>query len=356
MKLSKKKSGIYVLDYDVGGKRKRVSLNTRDHDEAKDKARKIVLGVIEPSTVTPRQARPNEVTIEQLLEHTRRTHWRESKSQHTVNSNIRILTRMVGQTAVSRVDSNFMVALRERFEAEGSKPATIKRKLDCLYRALRVALHWDGGSGTGIPVLDRLPQRPAIRVENYKDRVVSPTEQVALFAAVDKRMAKEPTRDWHRFKVLLRFLLDTGCRLSEALNVVVEGEEAHIDVRGDVSFVLFPRYTTKNGKPRSLPLTPGLVEEINSIKGRAINGKLFPLRAATAWYYWKGLRSDLGESWNNVTLHTFRHTCLTELAKKLPIHKVSLWAGHSDIKITMDRYAHLQSEDLLDCLGALSAR
>lgn len=351
MKLVQKPSGIWRLDYEVEGVRRRVTLGTRDKVEAKARAQRIVLGVEEPPVTTARTVRPADITVAQLLEHVRRTKWREVRSQATINSNIKILCRMVGTLAVSSVTSETITRLRERMEAEGSKPATIQRKLDSLFKALKLALVWDGGTDTGVPILHRLPERPTIRVDNYKDRVVSLEEQEEIQKALIKRIGDEPMRDWQRFRVLLRFLLDTGCRLSEALNVDLD---KHFDERDGITFVLFPRYTTKSGKPRSLPLTAGLLQEVETVRSRAIDGKLFPIRAATAWYMWSNLRADLGAGWEDVTLHTFRHTCLTALAKKLPIHKVSLWAGHSDIKITMDRYAHLQSEDLIDCLSALS--
>ncbi len=37
----------------------------------------------------------------------------------------------------------------------------------------------------------------------------------------------------------------------------------------------------------------------------------------------------------------------------MSIHKVMVWAGHSDISITVSRYAHLRPEDSLDALNVL---
>lgn len=54
-----------------------------------------------------------------------------------------------------------------------------------------------------------------------------------------------------------------------------------------------------------------------------------------------------------IHLERNRYTCLTKLAQHLPIQKVSWWAGHSNIQITMMRYAHLQQSDLMDCVDVL---
>jgi integrase len=46
------------------------------------------------------------------------------------------------------------------------------------------------------------------------------------------------------------------------------------------------------------------------------------------------------------TIHDFRRSCITNWAKKLPLHVVQKLAGHSDIKTTQMYYLSIQSEDL----------
>jgi integrase len=71
---------------------------------------------------------------------------------------------------------------------------------------------------------------------------------------------------------------------------------------------------------------------------------------------WDNIRSDMkdqGFDLSEVVLHTMRHTRLTRLAKAgVAIHKISQWAGHSDIKVTWDHYSHLAPTDLLDLVPA----
>lgn len=102
-----------------------------------------------------------------------------------------------------------------------------------------------------------------IRVENLKDRVISRPEEAAILNAIEARRQKEPGRQWWRFAVLVRFLMDTGARLGEAVGVRMGITPEDITTRtvyieGEPvlrHYVTFGRYRTKCGKPRTIPLT-----------------------------------------------------------------------------------------------------
>ncbi|MFB0555285.1 MAG: tyrosine-type recombinase/integrase [Phycisphaerae bacterium] len=46
------------------------------------------------------------------------------------------------------------------------------------------------------------------------------------------------------------------------------------------------------------------------------------------------------------TVHDLRRSCITNWAKKLPIHVVQKLAGHSDIRTTQKYYLSVQDEDI----------
>ena len=46
------------------------------------------------------------------------------------------------------------------------------------------------------------------------------------------------------------------------------------------------------------------------------------------------------------TLHDLRRSCITNWARKLPIHVVQKLAGHSDIRTTQKYYLSIQAEDI----------
>jgi integrase len=83
----------------------------------------------------------------------------------------------------------------------------------------------------------------------------------------------------------------------------------------------------------------------------------FPFRENGAWYMWRNIREDLdklGADIQDVTLHTLRHTCLTRLAQGgLDLLRLQIWAGHSDPKVTAERYIHLRPAQLVEGLNIL---
>ncbi|WP_164852782.1 tyrosine-type recombinase/integrase [Novosphingobium umbonatum] len=371
MRLRQKDSGIYILDHEVEGVRKRVSLGTRDLVLARKKAQRILMGLdpeedrLQPAAV---EQKTKGVTVDQLFDHVYREHWKDVKSQATILSNLRILSSYIGKLQVTEVTDEVIRDVRKRLEDKGNQSGTVSRKLDSLYKALDFALDWDGGNNTGVPILQRVPRRPKIKKGRKRERVLSADEQALMFQKVAELQAANPSLKWGRIALLLRFLLHTGCRLSEALQVSLDDSAGALVTELGRTWVQFPRYTTKNDKPRRLPLTEDLAaalqdlvevrrKEIALAKEHNVEHAvtLFDLRTSTAQDYWAKLRKELGPDWKDVCHHSLRHTCLTLLAKQIQIHKVSMWAGHSDVRITMQNYVHLQPEDLLSCVDALDA-
>jgi hypothetical protein len=84
----------------------------------------------------------------------------------------------------------------------------------------------------------------------------------------------------------------------------------------------------------------------------AIKGRWFPWQPGSGGpgYLWINLRADMAERGfdvSDVTLHTMRHTCATRLAVGgMDLLGLRDWLGHSDIKITAERYIHLMSSHL----------
>lgn len=130
---------------------------------------------------------------------------------------------------------------------------------------------------------------PTVVTKNFRSRVITAAEEKAIFSAITKRANSEPTRSWTRFAHLIRFLLDTGCRLGEALNL----SDALIEADGDATFVTFSRYSTKNDEPRKLPPSKAIIASLPYLRSCAVGGKLFPMKPQTVWYMWNSIRSDL---------------------------------------------------------------
>lgn len=351
--IKKKPNGIYFVSYYEGETRRRISTQTTDLKEARARARGIVGGTFAP-VVSSKPTRAGAMTVGELLDRCHQTVWRTARSQATLKSNIKILQEMCGQWVVAELTYARLEELVRSLFDRGYAAGTVHRKLCTLSKALNQATKMTYADGR--PVLQGKVPMPTVTAKNSRDRIISPEEEVAIFNAVDARARSETTRDWRRFGHLLRFLLDSGCRLSEALNV----REANLEERNGRIFVLFPRYTTKSDKPRSLPLSNDITGRLPHLRANAVDGRLFPLKPQTAWYMWNTIRGDVAKAGlciDDVVLHTFRHTCLTRLAKsgKVRLEHISDWAGHANMEITRQFYLHLMPEDKLSTLAALEA-
>lgn len=369
MQMRQKPSGIWLVDYvDDGGVRRRVSTGTKDKDVARAKARDIVMGraLPEPGATTGSARETVQavqgLTVEKLFDHCLKDIWspRRTRSQRTVLSNVKILTALVvtldgkpvkfGGMLVTGLTTAVLKAVAAALRDQGYAPATVKRKMDMVGRSLTEAAEAE--------FIVARPRMPTLgRIDNFKNRVLSDAEEAAMFAAIDARAAKEPQRPWLRFKHLIRWLLDTGCRLGETLKAQTGWIEAHSTGR---AMARLPAWATKTQKERTVPLSTAIAESIPYLRLTAVEDRLFPMGANTAWYMFGNIKDDLAEQGFNlddVVLHTLRHTCITRLVKsRMPLNRVSKWAGHANIKITHDRYAHLDVDDVLEGADIIDAR
>lgn len=375
-KLKTKPSGIHFWEFEgEQGERRRVSTGTRDKAAARAMGRDIVLGL--NSKHRPGRSgvlRPGEFTMRDLFEQAERTVWADGavKSKATIHSTIGILVDLIGNVPVVEMTTIRVQGLKtelERRPGRGGRPyapGTVKRKLDVLSTALRLATEW---GPSGVPLLSSTPRMPSIRLHNIRDRILESDEEAAVFSAIEQRRLAEPGRQWWRFGRLVRWLLDTGFRVGEALSLgpasvrqvtVIEPTSRRPKT---VWIAELARYSTKTDKPRAVPVTDRCVADLpmletqTGLRPRGDGAVFFPMEPGLAWYMWDQIRQDLakeGVDISDVTLHTLRHTCLTRLARGgMDILRLQKWAGHSDISITAARYAHLIPADLVGGLDIL---
>lgn len=291
------------------------------------------------------------MNVTTLLTHCERTEWRDHRSQATLQSNIRQLIKAIGDADIRQISYADLKELADQFQSTGKSPATTKRIMDTLSKAFEVALRMRAKDG--LPVLSSKPAWPTFSIKNVKDRIVSTAEQIAMFEVIDHLILTDQSRDWNAFRVMIRFITATACRRSEAMMMTAD----HLEKRGDRWFVTFERYTTKNTKPRSLPLDAVTANELNALASIR-QCKLFRFTPKVLWTMLERVKEEMalrGHDMADVGLHTLRHTTLTRAMKKHPIALVSKMAGHSSIAITADRYGHLVADDLVDMVDGLAA-
>lgn len=362
MKLIQRNNGVFAIEYrDEGGARKRISLGTRDPVSARNQLREWRMGVHEKQSEVEVADEPKaspkgtEMTVGQALDKCYDTVWVSARSQATLRSNIRLLKGRIGDVPLSKVTYDRLEQLVSEMRGDGYAPASIKRRLETLSKALTMATKWTGKDGK--PVLRGRPPMPTIEIQRKTLRILSHEEERQVLELIDRQHEKHPDQNWLRFSRLVQWLLDTGCRLNEALQLERSWIESRTITSPDgfereVHFLTIPPEVAKSKKPRTIPLTGRCVSLLPLLEADASKGKLFPMRPANCWYKWDTIRTALGIE--EVVIHCFRHTCATRLLKGgMDIFRVKEWLGHADIKVTVEHYAHLDSDDLLGGLNIL---
>ena len=216
--------------------------------------------------------------------------------------------------------------LRER----GNSNATINRKMAALQKLLRKAFKM--GDIHSLPEFRRQKERAG------RLRILTREEEDRLFAAIGE-MSREAL-------ALSVFLVDTGCRLGEAIGLKWS----------DVADNRVTFWITKSGRSRTVPLTTRACGAICRQR-RHQHG---PFRHIAQHRYraiWNEAKSGTGfVNDKDLVPHALRHTCASRLVQGgIDIRRVQMWLGHQTLQMTM-RYAHLATADLDKCVAVLEHR
>jgi len=231
------------------------------------------------------------------------------------------------------------------------KPSSANRYLSVLRALLNRAYEW--GS---------LSTRPVIHLNKDNTppfRSLSPQEESKLIECCA-----------HSIRDYVIFLLDTGARKSEALELTWNNVQFDRQPRPAVLLT-----ETKGGRPRLVPIPLRLSKILEerrhaiplaqqlvfcerarqNIQSRTVGvlfakkGDWIPLSGLTK--RWNEARAKAGVP--GCRLHDLRHTYASKLVKNgVPLLQVAKLLGHSSVDLTM-RYAHLAVHDLDDHVGLL---
>ncbi len=235
----------------------------------------------------------------------------------------------IANARLDRIDRKLIESFVQ-FRSKTSMPATVNHNLKTLRRALRLANDW--GMIARVPSIKMLPH------ERQREFVISES----LLSVVVNSM---PEHSLVRY--LIKFLLDTGLRLSEALNLRRE----HVRIIPDVGFArgwVFVSEGKSKFARRYVPLTDRAKECLQEA-----------LRLSRCDYVWtagKNNRHKMQRQWVSTTfrtvrdelqlpwdccVHSLRHTFCTNLGSSgASAFEIQKLAGHSSVLISQ-RYVHL---------------
>ena len=269
----------------------------------------------------------------ELREATIQSVWRGAKSMKTQLINSKMVVDFFGaDSLVESFNQEVVDALVKSLQEKGNSNATINRKLT----ALNKMVHHGMDLGWIAPNI-------RFKITFYKEkkgrvRILSADEELQVLKMAPPKL-----------KNLFVFLLYSGCRVSEALNL------RWTDFNWSAPSVTF--WDTKSGESRTIPLTLTLVKLLNEEMERMDKGLEGPFAHIKQFEInrgWDRIRIEMGlQDDEEFVPHCMRHTRASRFVQKgVPIVVVKEWLGHKTIQMTM-RYAHLAPTNLNEALKTM---
>jgi len=330
----KKRGNSYEATITHAGKRYRRSFKTQQEAAVWEAQAKLDLlnGKSPEMGAAARVAVDSPRTLGELQDFVYRRYWAGSKGERMADINSRIVTTIIGEDVALRdIDETHVDTLVFELERQGNGNGTINRKLAALSKMMTVAA--ERGWVSRKPKLDR-KREPSNRI-----RFLSTDEEKRLLTFV-RHVGKAACAQ------MFAFLLDTGLRVSEAL----EARWEDIDLeRGTITI-----WRNKADKPRTVPLTDRAKDILRS-RRELPTGPWAELDYGALRYAWLLAKAHLKlHTDDQFVIHALRHTFASRLVQAgVPILTVKELCGHKTIEVTL-KYAHLAPHNLTDAIAKLN--
>jgi integrase len=272
----------------------------------------VFLETVKPSPVAP--------VVPTTLKHAKRKAsgllWAGQATEMESFRKVDRLIRILGEGfSLDSFDSNAVDRIVKDLQASGAKDGTINRYLSCISAFLNFC-HKRGWMLSPVPEVDWRDE------DEGRVRWISYDEESSLL-----RLLPEP------YSTLVYIAIRTGLRASELLSLKPEQVEA-----GWIRL-----WQTKNGKIRSVPVTPDLGETLATL----VSGGRIPVEYWQLRIEWDKARKAMGlDKDATFTFHACRHTYATRAVQAgVNIRVIQKLMGHSAIQTTL-RYAHVDDQTL----------
>jgi Site-specific recombinase XerD len=322
---------VYYMNFTVDGVRVSRSTGKFTKKEAKlveavEKKRMMVDGALSPRELAAR------TLLSIAIQKTYDERWKDNKDGLKAKRLAERAMDLIGDIALCKVEDQTVKRMVKKLEDSGVKGATINRYLATMKTLLR---HH---------------QQPWEHIKLKKEskgriRVLTKEEETTVVSLLRDTAHSKKRTYYPEAADLIEVLVDTGCRLSEILNLKYE------DINWDTNLISI--WINKGDKPRSIPMT----KRVRGILSTRQDGnwlKPFTIdiyQAQKAWN-WARRRMMLDDD-REFVMHSLRHTCATRLLDRgVDLYTVKEWLGHSTIQVT-ERYAHLKPDKLVTAAEAL---
>lgn len=326
-------NGRFQASVMVNGRRLRKDFLTESEASkwvTEQETRRIPKNPLLPTVEVPENATPN--TWLELYTVVFHRVWKNTKGEKAAKLNSKEVLNHFGMNHPYRhITTDGIDAFVSKMESKGNGDGTINRKLAALSKMLKFA-HSRGW-------LEKMPLIERKDEPNNRIRWLTEAEENDLY----RRFSDMGS---HELSDLCLFLVDTGARVGEALKLQWR------DVDFQTKLVTF--WDTKNGQPRSIPITTRVAEMLRTRHESQPEGPFTVIKQTTFNHKWVVVRRAMGlDKDDQFVPHALRHTCASRLVQRgVPILTVKEWLGHKSLAITL-RYAHLAPKQLFDAVKVL---
>jgi integrase len=238
-----------------------------------------------------------------------------------------LLAHGLAQVALNRLSPAAIAQYRDdRLKIVQS--GSVRRELAILQHCLELAKkEW------GIPLTTNPVQQITLpETAKARDRRLEGNEGECLITALSA------TSLWY-LRPLITLAIETGMRRGELLSI----RWKDVDLTARTIRIL----KTKNGHPRTIPLTPKAVEILASME--RTDERVFPVTPNAVRLAWERLRRRAGLK--DLRLHDLRHEAVSRFFEYgLTVPEVALISGHRDPRM-LSRYTHLRPEKVAEKLA-----
>ena len=302
-------------------------------------------GMLDDSAIVPSKETPTPPYFKQYAEqwwklyklpklrHTTRTTYRNLLDNH--------ILPYFGKMRLEEIGTNTIQTFYN--QNSGKSKSTVRQMSILLHQIFDMAME-DGHMKLNPTKSKRL----ALPTRKQKREALTANDVKDILENLDKLEVQE--------RILLALLLLTGMRRGEVLGLGwenIDWEKKLICVEQAVTFCNNQPVvgeTKSEAGNRVIPLDKQLEEVLTPVKkesGFVIGDGEKPLTERTFTRMWEriGRKIDL----HGATPHIFRHTYITLAASSgIDVKTLQSIAGHADIKMTMDRYAHKREEKVIE--------
>lgn len=217
---------------------------------------------------------------------------------------------------------------REHFEQYISermgsvKSSSVNRELNLISNCLTQARRWRLMSHNPMDDLKR-PKDPP-----HRDRLISNREIEQILIALNYDDGFPILQQQQRVAVAFLLAIETAMRAGEICSLT----RPNIDFDKQTAYL--PE--TKNGRPRTVPLSREAVRLLRKLEPMPLEGSIFNMESRTlSTLFARGIKKTTIE---DLTFHDTRHEAITRLAKRLDVLDLARVSGHRDIKQLMTYY------------------